>query len=38
MILYLEKNNIIKNYNQNEKITTPLILENNIYIYTQKKF
>ncbi|ACH93565.1 exodeoxyribonuclease V subunit alpha [Borrelia duttonii] len=38
MILYLEKNNIIKNYNQNEKITTPLILENNIYIYTQKNF
>ncbi|WP_024654892.1 exodeoxyribonuclease V subunit alpha [Borrelia hispanica] len=38
MILHLEKNNIIKNYNQNEKITTPLILENNIYIYTQKNF
>lgn len=28
----------MKDFNQNEKIITPLILENNIYIYTQKNF
>ncbi|AHH10815.1 exodeoxyribonuclease V subunit alpha [Borrelia coriaceae] len=38
IIFHLKANNIIKNYNQNEKITTPLILENNIHIYTQKNF
>ncbi|BCR22042.1 exodeoxyribonuclease V subunit alpha [Borrelia sp. HM] len=38
MIALLKENNIMANYNQNEKITTPLILENNIHIYTQKNF
>nr|AAO39715.1 exodeoxyribonuclease V alpha chain [Borrelia hermsii]AAQ11361.1 exodeoxyribonuclease V alpha chain [Borrelia hermsii] len=38
MILSLKENNIMKDFNKDEKITTPLILENNIYIYTQKNF
>ena len=38
MISLLKANNIIADYNQNEQITTPLILENDIYIYTQKNF
>ncbi|WP_024653415.1 exodeoxyribonuclease V subunit alpha [Borrelia persica] len=38
MILHLQKNNIMTNYNQDEKITTPLILENSTHIYTQKNF
>ncbi|AHH08601.1 exodeoxyribonuclease V subunit alpha [Borrelia anserina] len=38
IILHLKENNIMKDFNQNEKIITPLILENNIYIYTQKNF
>ncbi|WKC58175.1 exodeoxyribonuclease V subunit alpha [Borrelia sp. P9F1] len=38
MILCLKQRNIIKDLNLNEKITTPLILENNTNIYTQKNF
>ncbi len=36
IVLLLKKNNILMEFNK-LKITTPLILENNIYIYTQKK-
>ncbi len=35
IVLLLKKNNILMEFNK-LKITTPLILENNIYIYTQK--
>ncbi|ASQ29378.1 exodeoxyribonuclease V subunit alpha [Borrelia miyamotoi] len=38
MLLHLKESNVIKDYNKNEKITTPLILENDIHIYTQKNF
>ncbi|AAX17950.1 exodeoxyribonuclease V subunit alpha [Borrelia turicatae] len=38
IILHLKENNIMKDLNQNERIITPLILENNIHIYTQKNF
>ena len=38
MILHLKQKNIIKDLNPYEKITTPLIIENNIHIYTQKNF
>ncbi|AHE62943.1 exodeoxyribonuclease V subunit alpha [Borrelia parkeri] len=38
IILHLKENNIMKHLNQNERIITPLILENNIHIYTQKNF
>ncbi|QFP41738.1 exodeoxyribonuclease V subunit alpha [Borrelia miyamotoi] len=38
IILHLKENNVIKDYNKDEKITTPLILENDIHIYTQKNF
>ncbi|WP_445436086.1 exodeoxyribonuclease V subunit alpha [Candidatus Borreliella tachyglossi] len=38
IILHLKANNIISDFNMNEKITTPLILENDIHIYTQKTF
>ncbi|BDU62700.1 exodeoxyribonuclease V subunit alpha [Candidatus Borrelia fainii] len=38
IILHLKENNIMKDFNQNERIITPLILENNIHIYTQKNF
>ncbi|EEF81430.1 exodeoxyribonuclease V subunit alpha [Borreliella valaisiana] len=37
IVSLLKKNNIIMEFN-NLKITTPLILENNIYIYTQKNY
>lgn len=37
MVLLLKKSNILMEFNK-LKITTPLILENNIYIYTQKNF
>ncbi|AGT27574.1 exodeoxyribonuclease V subunit alpha [Borrelia miyamotoi] len=38
ILLHLKENNVIKDYNKDEKITTPLILENDIHIYTQKNF
>ncbi|WP_434756946.1 exodeoxyribonuclease V subunit alpha [Borrelia puertoricensis] len=38
IILHLKENNIMKDLNKNERIITPLILENNINIYTQKNF
>ena len=38
MVLCLKQRNIIKDLNLNEKITTPLILESNTNIYTQKNF
>ncbi|WKC77253.1 exodeoxyribonuclease V subunit alpha [Borreliella valaisiana] len=37
IVSLLKKNNILMEFN-NLKITTPLILENNIYIYTQKNY
>nr|WP_267916248.1 exodeoxyribonuclease V subunit alpha [Borreliella garinii] len=37
IISLLKKNNILMEFNK-LKITTPLILENNIYIYTQKNY
>nr|WP_267510196.1 exodeoxyribonuclease V subunit alpha [Borreliella garinii] len=37
IVLLLKKNNILMEFNK-LKITTPLILENNIYIYTQKNY
>ncbi|QMU99387.1 exodeoxyribonuclease V subunit alpha [Borrelia sp. A-FGy1] len=37
-ILNLKQNNIIRDFNPYEKIKTPLIIENNINIYTQKNF
>ncbi|MBB6207721.1 exodeoxyribonuclease V subunit alpha [Borreliella lanei] len=38
IVLLLKKNNILMEFNNKLKITTPLILENNIYIYTQKNY
>ncbi|OJH15048.1 exodeoxyribonuclease V subunit alpha [Borreliella bissettiae] len=38
MVLLLKKHNILMEFNNKLKITTPLILENNIYIYTQKNY
>ncbi|UGQ16294.1 exodeoxyribonuclease V subunit alpha [Borrelia sp. RT5S] len=38
IVLCLKQRNIIKDLNLNEKITTPLILESNTNIYTQKNF
>ncbi|AHZ73928.1 MULTISPECIES: exodeoxyribonuclease V subunit alpha [Borreliella] len=37
IVSLLKKNNILMEFNK-LKITTPLILENNIYIYTQKNY
>ncbi|WNY66060.1 exodeoxyribonuclease V subunit alpha [Borreliella andersonii] len=37
IVLLLKKNNILMELNK-LKITTPLIIENNIYIYTQKNY
>ncbi|UER67784.1 exodeoxyribonuclease V subunit alpha [Borrelia sp. BU AG58] len=38
MVSLLKQRNVIRDFKLGEKITTPLILENNINIYTQKNF